>query len=99
MIFVIVCVTFTYLKKQINLHFAPGCAAGVNVALRQMGNLAKPDLLISVDGNGVVTMKSMSTMKTIEIKFKLDEEFDESTADGRTTKVCLFGNRSPSLEM
>lgn len=73
----------------LNLHFAPGCVAGVNVALRKMGNLAKPDLLISVDDNSVVTMKSVSTLKTVEIKFKLDEEFDETTADGRKTKVCV----------
>lgn len=73
----------------LNLHFSPGCAAGVTTALRKMGSVAKPDLLISVDGDGVVTMKSVSTLKKIEIKFKLDEEFDELTADGRKTKVCV----------
>lgn len=92
------CVCDLFIFKFI-YFITPGCTAGVNVALRQMGNLAKPDLLISVDGSGVVTMKSVSTLKTIEIKFKLDEEFDESTADGRKTKVCPFGNRSSSLEM
>lgn len=66
----------------------------MNLALRKMGTVAKPDLLISVDGNGVVTMKSVSPMKTIELNFKLDEEFDERTADGRNTKVCPFGSRS-----
>lgn len=52
-----------------------------------MGNMAKPNLVISVDDAGVVSMKSESTFKTTEIKFKLDEEFDETTADGRKTKV------------
>lgn len=52
-----------------------------------MGNMAKPNLVISVDDAGVISMKSESTFKTTEIKFKLDEEFDEITADGRKTKV------------
>ena len=51
-----------------------------------MGNMVKPNLLISVDA-GVISMKSESTFKTTEIKFKIDEEFDETTADGRQTKV------------
>lgn len=52
-----------------------------------MGNMVKPNLVISVDGDGVISMKSESTFKTTEIKFKLEEEFDETTADGRKTKV------------
>ena len=59
---------------------------GVGFATRQMGNLAKPNLLFSVD-DGVITMKSQSTFKTTETKFKLNEEFDETTADDRKTKV------------
>lgn len=62
---------------------------GVSFATRQMGNMAKPDLLISVD-DGVISMKSESTFKTTEIKFKLNEEFEETTADGRKTKVGLI---------
>lgn len=62
---------------------------GVSFATRQMGNMAKPDLLISVD-DGVISMKSESTFKTTEIKFKLNEEFEETTADGRKTKVGLL---------
>lgn len=52
-----------------------------------MGNMAKPNLVIRVDDAGVISMKSESTFKTTEIKFKLNEEFDETTADGRKTKV------------
>ncbi|XP_028985957.1 fatty acid binding protein 4b [Betta splendens] len=63
-------------------------AIGVNFATRQMGNLAKPKLVISVDG-GVISMKSESTFKNTEIKFKLDDEFDETTADGRQTKTLM----------
>lgn len=59
---------------------------GVGFATRQMGNMAKPNLLFSVD-DGVITMKSQSTFKTTEMKFKLNEEFDETTAYDRKTKV------------
>ncbi|KPP59077.1 fatty acid-binding protein, heart-like, partial [Scleropages formosus] len=62
-------------------------ALGVGFATRQMGNMAKPNLLISVDEQGFITMKSQSTFKSTEIKFKLNEEFDETTADDRKTKV------------
>ncbi|XP_054476982.1 fatty acid binding protein 4b [Anoplopoma fimbria] len=64
-------------------------AMGVGFATRQMGNMAKPNLMISVDDAGLVSMKSETTFKTTEIKFKLSEEFDETTADGRKTKTII----------
>ncbi|XP_071396516.1 fatty acid-binding protein, adipocyte-like [Centroberyx affinis] len=64
-------------------------AIGVGFATRQMGNMAKPNLLFSVDDAGVVSMKSQSTFKTTEIQFKLNEEFDETTADDRKTKTII----------
>ncbi|XP_028280791.1 fatty acid-binding protein, adipocyte-like [Parambassis ranga] len=68
-------------------------AIGVGFATRQMGNVMKPNLKISVGDDGVISMKSESTFKTTEIKFKLNEEFDEMTADGRNTKtVVSFDN-------
>ncbi|XP_068591456.1 fatty acid binding protein 4b [Cebidichthys violaceus] len=64
-------------------------AIGVGFATRQIGNMAKPNLVISVDDAGLISMKSETTFKTTEIKFKLSEEFDETTADGRTTKTII----------
>ncbi|XP_018545000.1 fatty acid binding protein 4b [Lates calcarifer] len=64
-------------------------AIGVGFATRQMGNMAKPNLVISVNDAGVISMKSESTFKTTEIKFKINEEFDETTADGRQTKTTI----------
>merc|ERR1712200_189383 len=64
-------------------------AIGVGFATRQMGNMAKPNLLVSVDDGGVITLKSQSTFKSTEIKFKLNEEFDETTADDRNTKTTV----------
>lgn len=60
---------------------------GVNFATRQMGNMVKPNLVFSVGDDGLVSLKAESTFKTTEIKFKLNEEFEETTADGRNTKV------------
>lgn len=60
---------------------------GVNFATRQMGNMVKPNLVFSVGDGGLVSLKAESTFKTTEIKFKLNEEFEETTADGRNTKV------------
>ncbi|XP_040021337.1 fatty acid binding protein 4b [Gasterosteus aculeatus] len=64
-------------------------AIGVGLATRQMGNLAKPNLVIGVDEAGLISMKSETTFKTTEFKFKLNEECDETTADGRTTKTLV----------
>ncbi|KAM9806314.1 fatty acid binding protein 4b [Syngnathus acus] len=64
-------------------------AIGVGFATRQMGNMAKPNLVISVDDAGLITLRSESTFKTKEIKFKLNEEFDENTADDRNTKTIF----------
>ncbi|XP_042281219.1 fatty acid binding protein 4b [Thunnus albacares] len=64
-------------------------AIGVGFATRQMGNMVKPNLVISVDDTGFISMKSQSTFKTAEIKFKLNEEFDETTADDRKTKTIF----------
>lgn len=56
-------------------------------ATRQMGNITKPNLVIQVGADGLISMKAESTFKTTEIKFRLGEEFDETTVDGRNVKV------------
>lgn len=62
-------------------------SAGVGFATRQVGNRTKPNLVVSVDDQGTVCMKSQSTFKNTEIKFKLNEPFEETTADDRKTRV------------
>lgn len=51
-----------------------------------MGNLAKPTLTVEVDEKNFY-YKSKSTFKTLELKAKIGEEFDEETPDGRKVKV------------
>ena len=55
-------------------------------ATRKVAGMAKPTLIISVNGD-VVTIRSESTFKNTEISFKLDQEFDEVTPDDRKVKV------------
>ncbi|XP_068995586.1 fatty acid binding protein 4b [Embiotoca jacksoni] len=64
-------------------------AIGVNFATRQMGNMVKPNVVFSVGDGGLILMKTESTFKSTEIKFKLNEEFDETTADGRMAKTTM----------
>ncbi|XP_054469275.1 fatty acid binding protein 7, brain, a [Anoplopoma fimbria] len=60
-------------------------ALGVGFATRQVGNVTKPTVVISQDGDKVV-VKTLSTFKNTEISSKLGEEFDETTADDRHVK-------------
>ncbi|XP_056090467.1 fatty acid binding protein 4b [Rhinichthys klamathensis goyatoka] len=64
-------------------------AVGAGFASRQMANLAKPSLTIALDDQGFISMKAVTTFKTLEIKFKLEEEFDETTADDRKVKTIM----------
>uniref|UniRef100_A0A8C6HCB0 Cytosolic fatty-acid binding proteins domain-containing protein n=1 Tax=Mus spicilegus TaxID=10103 RepID=A0A8C6HCB0_MUSSI len=59
---------------------------GVGFATRKVAGMAKPNMIISVNGD-LVTIRSESTFKNTEISFKLGVEFDEITADDRKVKV------------
>lgn len=61
---------------------------------RKMGATVSPVVELT-EKDGVYTLKTTSTFKNTEIKFKLGEEFDEDTVDGRKVKsVCtLEGNK------
>ncbi|XP_075961549.1 fatty acid-binding protein, heart isoform X2 [Anarhichas minor] len=77
--------------KRKDKHSQPpmNCALnGVGFATRQMGSVTKPTTIISVDGD-TVTVKTQSTLKNTEVSFKLDEEFDETTADDRKVKSLV----------
>ena len=54
--------------------------------MRKMGNAATPTVIIE-KADDTYSLKTITTFKTTEIKFKLDEEFEETTADGRVVKV------------
>lgn len=63
--------------------------AGVGMAMRKMGSMAKPDVYIIKDGD-IITVKTESTFKTSQFSFKLGEKFEENTLDGRKTQVNIL---------
>jgi len=69
--------------------------AEVNFMTRKMASVLKPNVIISGEGD-TWTLKTESTFKTSETSFKIGEEYEETTADGRTVMVfsfqCSFNN-------
>jgi len=65
-------------------------ALEVNFLLRKAATVSTPVMEVTEDG-GVWNIKTSTTLKTMELKFKLGEEFDETTPDGRdVTAVVTF---------
>eukprot|EP00092_Neocalanus_flemingeri_P015855 GFUD01017160.1.p2 GENE.GFUD01017160.1~~GFUD01017160.1.p2 ORF type:complete len:133 (+),score=38.44 GFUD01017160.1:189-587(+) len=56
-------------------------ALGVGLITRKLGNKTSPTVTITEEG-GEYTFKQES-IKTSQVKFKIGEEFEEVTADGR----------------
>ncbi|KAM4029329.1 myelin P2 protein-like [Anomaloglossus baeobatrachus] len=61
---------------------------GVGFATRKAGAIAKPNVVISKNGDEI-SLKTESSLKTTEVRFKLGEEFDETTADSRNTRTII----------
>ncbi|CDS38171.1 Fatty acid-binding -like protein 2 [Echinococcus granulosus] len=62
---------------------------GVDYFTRKMGNMMKPNLIISDLGDGRYNMRSESKFKTSEFSFKLGEQFKEVTPDSREVMSML----------
>lgn len=62
--------------------------------MRKMGNTVSPTVELTKEGDEY-TFHTVSTFKTTAIKFKLGEEFDEETLDGRKVRsiITLDGNK------
>merc|ERR1712123_277952 len=60
----------------------------VNFLLRKAATASNPVVEITEEG-GEWTIKQSTTLKTVILKFKLGEEFDETTPDGREVKTVL----------
>lgn len=61
---------------------------GVGFATRKVAGMAKPNMIISVEGD-LISIRSESTFKNTEISFKLGVEFDEITPDDRKVKSII----------
>lgn len=66
---------------------------------RKMGATVSPVVEVT-ETDGEYTMKTQSRFKNSEIKFKLGEEFDEETPDGRKVKsvITLDGNKMTHVQ-
>ena len=62
--------------------------------MRNMAKVQTPTIEISQDGD-TTTLKTITTFKTQELKFKLGEEFEEKRLDGETvkSKIVLDGGK------
>uniref|UniRef100_A0A8D8TI03 Fatty acid-binding protein, muscle n=1 Tax=Cacopsylla melanoneura TaxID=428564 RepID=A0A8D8TI03_9HEMI len=70
-------------------------ATGVGLITRKVGANVSPVMELEKDeATGEYTLHSNSTFKNHAIKFKLGEEFDEDTPDGRKVKsvITVDGN-------
>ena len=62
---------------------------GVGIIYRKLAMTTKPNIKFEKSGDEW-TFTTASAVKTTQIKYKLNEEFDEETADGRKVKVRIF---------
>merc|ERR1711874_81543 len=65
-------------------------ALDVGILLRKAATYSTPVMEIT-EADGTWNIKTSTTLKSMELKFKLDEEFEETTPDGRdvTAKVTF----------
>ena len=62
--------------------------SGVGWFMRKMGNAVSPVVELKKNGD-TYTLNTESTFKSTSIFFKLGEEFEEETADGRIVKTKI----------
>ena len=74
-------------------------ALGVNVLLRKAATSLNLFVEVSEEG-GNWTIRTSTTLKTVELKFKLDEESEETTPDGREVKAVnkMEGNKLVTVQ-
>lgn len=64
-------------------------ALGVGLIQRSLASRAKPDVVMKRDENGKYTLFTYSAFKNFEVHFKIGEEFEEVTMDGRKVKTTF----------
>ncbi|XP_074654461.1 sodium/calcium exchanger regulatory protein 1-like [Tubulanus polymorphus] len=63
-------------------------ALNVSAPLRKLASLSKPKQFIEQKDGGLY-IKTTTSFKNTELFFKLGEEFEEKTGDGRTVKTTI----------
>ena len=73
---------------------------GVNFLLRKAATVSTPVMEVS-EMDGVWTIKTTTTLKSVELRFRIGEEFDEITPDGRDVRAIVTlenGNQFVSVQ-
>ncbi|CAF0828657.1 unnamed protein product [Brachionus calyciflorus] len=67
---------------------------GVGLVMRKLGSTTKPNVKFVKEGDDW-TFSTVSTLKSQHLKYKLDEEFEEETLDGRKVRTTFHwdGNK------
>lgn len=61
----------------------------VSYVVRKMAGTVSPTIEITQKDDGTYVVRTISTFKNSEIKFKLGEEFEEKRMDGETVKTVI----------
>ena len=72
---------------------------GVSYLVRKLGNKSTPVVTVSKGEDDVLSFKQESLVSTSEIKFKLGEQFDEKSADGRMVKYLHTISKNKHLKI
>ena len=67
--------------------------ADVNMVLRKAGKMSTTNITIGHEDDGTWTYDYTIAFKSGNLRFKLGEPFNETTADGRKVTVCVLKNR------
>merc|ERR1712112_806260 len=76
----------TYERSSAENYEAFLDALGVGMILKKAATATTPVMTVS-EGGGQWTIKTSTMLKSMELKFKMGEEFDEKTPDGREVKA------------
>merc|ERR1719300_1451210 len=80
---------FTQLELELHrLQHGRGLDGPFAVPLRKAATASPPVMTVSEE-NGEWTIKTSTMLKSMELKFKLGEEFEEKTPDGREVKAVV----------
>merc|ERR1712221_49206 len=63
-------------------------ALDVSYLLRKAATVSTPVMEVT-ESNGVWCIKTSTSLKSMELKFKIGEEFEETTPDGRDVKAVV----------
>lgn len=73
-------------------------ALGVGLVTRNMGNTVSPVIELTENG-GEYTLSSNSTFKNTSISFKLGQEFEQETPDGRKVQSLITQDGNKLIEV